>query len=102
VLKHYIPPKIYDSYPTFVFHPGIRGDRGAYSLDYALLDGVREWGGVWLRANALYDGGDIYASFEFDIRDTYKASLYRNEIKKAEEAYQEALSMRRALAKTNL
>ena len=79
-LKHYIPPKIYERYPTFVFHPGIRGDRGAYSLDYALLDGVREWGGVWLRADELYDGGDIYASGVFEMPYRYKASIYRQEM----------------------
>ncbi|MCF6341162.1 MAG: enoyl-CoA hydratase-related protein, partial [Sulfurimonas sp.] len=28
-------------------------------------------------------GGDIYASAEFDVRNTYKASLYRNEVKEA-------------------
>jgi len=78
-LKHYIPHAIYEQYPTFVFHPGIRGDRGAYSLEHAL--GEKSWGGVILKVNENYDGGDIYASFGFDVRDTYKASLYRNEIK---------------------
>ncbi|NPA59865.1 MAG: hydrogenase [Epsilonproteobacteria bacterium] len=79
-LKHYIPASIYEKYPTFVFHPGIKGDRGAYSLEYALTQ--KKWGGVILKVDENYDGGDIYASFEFDVRDTYKASLYRNEVKK--------------------
>ena len=77
-LKHYIPPVIYEKYPTFVFHPGVRGDRGAYSLEYALSK--KSWGGVILRVDENYDGGDIYASFEFEMRETYKASLYRQEI----------------------
>ena len=79
-LKYYIPHAIYENYPIFVFHPGIRGDRGAYSLEYALNE--QKWGGVILKVDKNYDGGDIYASFEFDMRDTYKASLYRGEIKK--------------------
>jgi len=27
-LTKYIPKEIYSNYPTFVLHPGIRGDRG--------------------------------------------------------------------------
>jgi len=79
-LKSYIPQEIYETYPTFIFHPAPRGDRGAYSLDYAVFDEVLEWGGVWLRANELYDGGAIYASGSFDMRESYKASLYRQEM----------------------
>jgi len=78
-LKHYIPASIYENYPTFVFHPGIRGDRGAYSLEWALWQEKKEWGGVWLRADKELDGGDIYAMGNFAMRDTYKASVYRNE-----------------------
>jgi len=80
-LKKFIPSSIYESYQTFVFHPGIRGDRGAYSLDYAILQDKKRWGGVWLRVNELYDGGDIYASGEFAMREATKASIYRQEIK---------------------
>ena len=78
-LKHYIPASIYEVYPTFVYHPGLRGDRGAYSLEWALWEENKEWGGVWLRAVKELDGGDIYAQGSFDMRQTYKASLYRNE-----------------------
>ncbi len=79
-LKSYIPKEIYENYPTFVFHPAPIGDRGAYSLDYAIVNKVREWGGVWLKANRLYDGGDIYASANFKMRESYKASIYRQEM----------------------
>jgi len=81
-LKAYIPKEIYESYPTFVFHPAPRGDRGAYSLDYAVFNREKEWGGVWLRANELFDGGDIYASQDFAMRESYKASIYRQEMTK--------------------
>jgi len=79
-LKSYIPKEIYETYPTFVFHPAPIGDRGAYSLDYAVFNEVKEWGGVWLKANELYDGGDIYASGHFKMRQSYKASIYRQEM----------------------
>jgi len=35
-LKSYIPKEIYENYSTYIFHPAPIGDRGAYSLDYAL------------------------------------------------------------------
>ena len=78
-LKDYVPSSIYDRYDTFVFHPGIRGDRGAYSLEWALWESRDSWGGVWLRVVEELDSGDIYASGEFKLRDSYKASIYRNE-----------------------
>jgi putative two-component system hydrogenase maturation factor HypX/HoxX len=81
-IKSYIPKEIYESYPTFIFHPAPRGDRGAYSLDYAIFNQEKEWGGVWLRANGLYDGGDIYAEGHFEMRESYKASIYRQEMAK--------------------
>ena len=83
-LKKRIPEAIYDQYPTFVFHPGPRGDRGAYSLDHALARRVEQWGVVILRANALYDGGDLYAVQTFPLRPhTTKASPYRREVVQA-------------------
>ena len=82
-LKAYLPASIYENYTTYIFHPGPIGDRGANALEYALQGHSKEWGVVILKANALYDGGDIYAQEHFKIRDTYKASLYRQEIVQA-------------------
>ena len=79
-LKAFIPKEIYENYPTYIFHPGPIGDRGPNSLEYALQSHTKEWGVVILRANELYDGGDIVAFSDFSVRDTYKASLYRQEI----------------------
>jgi putative two-component system hydrogenase maturation factor HypX/HoxX len=79
-LKTFISKDIYDRYPTYIFHPGPVGDRGSNSLEYALLNETKEWGVVILRANELYDGGNIVAKSEFKVRDTYKASLYRQEV----------------------
>ncbi len=82
-LKVYLPASIYENYPTYIFHPGPRGDRGPNALEYALQSYTKEWGLVVLHANSEYDGGDIYAEQHFRVRDTYKASLYRQEIVKA-------------------
>ncbi len=82
-LKRYLPESIYRNYPTYIFHPGPIGDRGPNALEYALGSHTKEWGVVILKANALYDGGDIYAEQKFKVRDTYKASLYRQEIVQA-------------------
>ncbi len=82
-LKYYLPSSIYENYPTYIFHPGPKGDRGANALEYALQSHTKEWGLVILKANALYDGGDIYAQEHFKVRETYKASLYRQEIVQA-------------------
>ncbi len=82
-LKAYLPASIYDNYPTYIFHPGPRGDRGPNALEYALQSHTKQWGLVVLRANSEYDSGDIYAQQDFKVRDTYKASLYRQEIVQA-------------------
>ena len=82
-LKTYLPESIYENYPTYIFHPGPRGDRGPNALEYALQEHTKKWGLVVLRANSEYDGGDIYVQQAFDVRNTSKASLYRQEIVQA-------------------
>lgn len=82
-LKSYLPATIYEKYPTYIFHPGPRGDRGPNALEYALRSHTKEWGVVILRANSEYDAGNIYTEKHFKVRETYKASLYRQEIVQA-------------------
>jgi putative two-component system hydrogenase maturation factor HypX/HoxX len=82
-LKKFVPKEIFNTYPTYILHPGIIGDKGAYSIDNALKTGQKTWGVVILKANENFDGGDIYANVEFNLRDTTKASIYRNETKNA-------------------
>ena len=82
-LKKFIPKEIYTLYPTFIIHPGIIGDKGAYSLDNVINNEVKKWGVVILKANHNFDSGDIYSEVKFTNRDTYKASLYRNETLRA-------------------
>lgn len=79
-LKRAIPPGIWREHACLVLHPGIRGDRGPSALDWAIMNGEREWGVTVLQANAEMDGGDIWAWREFPLRSAKKSSLYRNEV----------------------
>jgi len=82
-LKSYLSKDIFSKVPTFILHPGIRGDRGHNSLDHALRDEKKEWGVVILKANEELDGGDIYSEIRFAMRESYKASVYRGEVSDA-------------------
>jgi len=79
-LKKFIPKEVFTKVPTYILHPGIRGDKGHHSLDHVIRDDKKEWGVVLLRANEHFDGGDIYSEVKYKVRDTYKASLYRDEV----------------------
>ena len=78
-LKRAIPESVWRDHTCFVVHPGIIGDRGPSALDWALLEGRSEWGVTVLQANEIMDGGDIWASETFAMREGSKASLYRRE-----------------------
>jgi putative two-component system hydrogenase maturation factor HypX/HoxX len=79
-LKKFIPQEIFLKTPTFILHPGIRGDRGHNAIDHALRDERKEWGVVILKANEEFDSGEIYSEVKFEMRDATKASIYRAEI----------------------
>ena len=79
-LKKFIPKEIFLNTPSFILHPGIRGDRGHNSLDHALLEEKKEWGVVILKANEEFDAGEIYSEVKFVMRDATKASIYRDEV----------------------
>ena len=79
-LKKYIPKEIFLHTPTFILHPGIRGDRGHNALDHAIRDEKKEWGVVILKANEEFDAGEIYSEVKFKMRDAAKASVYREEV----------------------
>lgn len=79
-LKKFIPKEIFLNVPTFILHPGIRGDRGHNALDHAIRDEKKEWGVVILKANEEFDGGEIYSEVRFKMRDASKASIYRTEV----------------------
>ncbi len=92
-LKRRIPESVWRRVPCLVVHPGPPGDRGPASLDWALLDGAREWGVTVLQAQADLDGGPVWAHAGFAMRAAPKSSLYRREVGDAAlAAVREALS----------
>ncbi len=82
-LKRAIPRTVWSRYPCLIIHPGIPGDRGPSALDWAILEGRREWGVTVLQANEELDAGDIWAFETFPLRIAPKSSIYRNEVTEA-------------------
>lgn len=82
-LKRAIPEAVWRNHVCLVVHPGIVGDRGPSALDWAILNNETEWGVTVLQANAVMDGGDIWATRSFPMRAARKSSLYRNEVTEA-------------------
>ena len=83
MLKKVIPASIWQRHTCLIIHPGIKGDRGPSSLDWAILNAHKEWGVTLLQANAEMDAGDIWASHTFAMRAGSKSSLYRHEVTEA-------------------
>ncbi|MGB9116080.1 hydrogenase maturation protein [Bradyrhizobium sp.] len=79
-LKRAIAETVWRSVPCFIVHPGIRGDRGPSSLDWAILDSEPTWGVTVLQAEAEMDAGPVWACCEFPMRDAAKSSIYRDEV----------------------
>lgn len=83
-LKRAIPEAVWRNVLCLIVHPGIVGDRGASALDWAIVNGEREWGVTVLQAEAEMDAGPVWASETFAMRaDATKSSLYRNEVTEA-------------------
>jgi putative two-component system hydrogenase maturation factor HypX/HoxX len=83
MLKKVIPASIWQKYLCLIVHPGIKGDRGPSSLDWAILNGCKEWGVTILQADAEMDAGAIWAWRTFAMRAGSKSHLYRHEITEA-------------------
>ncbi len=83
ILKVAIPESIWSKNICFIVHPGIIGDRGPSSLDWAILNQKKEWGVTILQAAKEMDAGDIWASKNFKMRDISKSKLYRHEVTQA-------------------
>lgn len=82
-LKKILPSQIWKNTPTIIIHPGIVGDRGGSAIDWAVLKDLDTWGVTALQANAVVDGGDIWASREFTMPKRSKAFIYRNLVSEA-------------------
>jgi putative two-component system protein, hydrogenase maturation factor HypX/HoxX len=83
MLKKVIPASIWQNYTCLIVHPGIKGDRGPSSLDWAILNGCEEWGVTLLQAGAEMDAGAIWAWRTFAMKDESKSHLYRHEVTEA-------------------
>lgn len=79
-LTHRIPEDIWRSYRCLIVHPGIEGDRGPSSLDWAIQGDWRYWGVTLLQADAEMDAGDIWGTAEFALRKAGKTSTYKREV----------------------
>jgi putative two-component system hydrogenase maturation factor HypX/HoxX len=82
-LTRKIPPEIYEHHTCLIVHPGIKGDRGASSLDWAIQTGESEWGVSLLEAREEMDTGDIWVNKTFKMRATTKSSLFYREVTQA-------------------
>ncbi|WP_346838661.1 enoyl-CoA hydratase-related protein [Microbulbifer sp. SAOS-129_SWC] len=79
-LIHRIPAAIWQKIPCLVVHPGIEGDRGPSSLDWAIVHNHSEWGVTLLQACEEMDAGDIWGTATFPMRAAPKAAHYRREV----------------------
>ncbi len=82
-LKEKIPEDVWSRHLCIIVHPGIKGDRGPSSLDWAIMNGEGEWGVTALAAVEEMDAGDIWATATFEMRPGSKASIYRREVTRA-------------------
>ncbi|MEP6597235.1 MAG: enoyl-CoA hydratase-related protein [Ginsengibacter sp.] len=82
-LKTKIPEIIWKNFTCFIVHPGIPGDRGSCSLDWAILNNEKEWGVTILQATEKMDAGLAWATATFPVRNISKSFLYRHEVTQA-------------------
>ena len=80
MLAQMIPSGLWEAYPCLILHPGIVGDRGGSSLDWAILNQESEWGVTVVQAAEHADSGPIWATYDCKLREASKSSLYRDEI----------------------
>ncbi|QSA97940.1 enoyl-CoA hydratase-related protein [Methylococcus sp. EFPC2] len=83
MLAHVIPRDLWERYTFIILHPGIVGDRGGNSLDWAILNEEPEWGVTAVEAAEHVDSGPIWATYEFKMRAASKSSIYRDELTRA-------------------
>lgn len=85
MLKAAVPEEVWSKHVCLIVHPGVKGDRGASSLDWAITTGQKVWGVTILQAAAEMDAGPIWASHNFSLPATSiaKSSLYRQQVTEA-------------------
>jgi methionyl-tRNA formyltransferase len=85
MLKIAIPEEVWSRHLCLIVHPGIKGDRGPSSLDWAITNNEKNWGVSILEAADEFDAGPIWASHEFAVEENppAKSSLYRGQVTEA-------------------
>jgi putative two-component system hydrogenase maturation factor HypX/HoxX len=85
MLKIAIPEEVWSRHLCLIVHPGIKGDRGPSSLDWAIANHEKSWGVTILEAANELDAGPIWASHEFALKadPPTKSSLYRGQVTEA-------------------
>jgi putative two-component system protein, hydrogenase maturation factor HypX/HoxX len=85
MLKIAIPEEVSSRYLCLIVHPGIKGDRGPSSLDWAIANVEKSWGVSILEAAPEFDAGPIWESHEFLLAadPPAKSSLYRGPVTEA-------------------
>lgn len=85
MLKIAVPQEVYSRNLCLIVHPGIKGDRGPSSLDWAIMNGESAWGVTIIEAADDFDAGPIWASSEFalDPDPPTKSGLYRGPVTEA-------------------
>ncbi|OEF97533.1 hydrogenase maturation protein [Desulfuribacillus alkaliarsenatis] len=82
-LKAYVPDVIWKNHTCLIVHPGIKGDRGPSSLDWAITTEQEIWGVTILEASAEMDAGAIWSTQEFLMPIASKSAIYRKEVSNA-------------------
>lgn len=80
MLTKRIPESVWRRYRCLIVHPGIVGDRGPSSLDWAIQERERTWGVTILEAAEAFDAGDVWATEAFPLRPARKSAVYRREV----------------------
>ncbi|WP_405358671.1 hydrogenase maturation protein [Kitasatospora sp. NBC_00085] len=83
MLRTALPQDVWSGLPCLIVHPGPVGDRGPSSLDWAVDEEATQWGVTVLQANAVMDGGDVWAAGSCPVPPVGKSDLYRNEVSDA-------------------
>ena len=85
MLKIAIPEEVWSRHLCLIVHPGIKGDRGPSSLDWAIANHEKSWGVTILEAADEFDAGPIWASHEFALKadPPAKSSVYRGQVTEA-------------------
>ncbi len=85
MLKTAAPEEVWSRHICLIVHPGVKGDRGPSSLDWAISTAQKMWGVTILQAAAEMDAGPIWASRTFSLPSVTptKSSLYRQQVTEA-------------------